>query len=124
MTRVPLHEAVRSLPSEVLVGLVWPLNGHALYEPAVLEHRGLPHAVARALTRTHRCDGSLKGQLFAGGRPVRSVRGVCGLELLTLIADALGVSAPPGLGRGTRAAHLRQAILDQLPVTDERPPGG
>ena len=67
------------------------------------------------MTTTHRSDGTHKGTLFvAGGRAVATLRGVCGLDALRLLADARGVAYRACFGRGSQARAIREALHDRL----------
>ena len=118
----PIHAAIRQLPAETIRQAAGLCDGHSILAPQAYVDAGLPPEVVRHVTTTHRSDNSSpKSTIFVSDRPVDSLRGVYGLHLLELLADALGVRYQQCLGRGFQARAIQRALHDHFnPQPEER----
>lgn len=101
---------IRQTPPDVILKAAELCDGHSIYKPEAFTDAGLPADVVEYATTTYRSDGTPKGTIFRNGEPVAELRGVYGLNLLTLIADTLGVEYRRCMGRGFQAQAIRSAL--------------
>lgn len=117
MERAKVLELVQNMDREALKRVVACLDGHSIFHAEGLVAEGLPQEVADFFTREHKSDGSHKGTIFTDEGAVASLRGIYGLELLGLVADALGADTSDAyrkIGRGFRAQSLKKAISEAM----------
>jgi hypothetical protein len=105
-----LLEQVRALAPEAILAAARPCDGHSIFAPRLFLELGLPPDVVAYVTRTHSSDGSPKGTVYVHGQAVEQLDGVYGLDLLRLLASALGVTYPQKLGRGSQAREIQLAL--------------
>lgn len=103
-------EAIRDCSPEVILRAASRCDGHSIFKPEAFIDAGLPNDVVSYITHTYKSDGSPKGTIFVNGAPVKDLQGVYGLDLLRLIANALGVQYRSAIGRGFEAQNIQQAL--------------
>jgi hypothetical protein len=117
-THARIVELIRRLDPTVVLKAAGLCDGHSIIDPQAFLDAGLPFDVVRHATTTHRSDGSPKGTLYVQGQPVESLDGVYGLDMLELLAGALGVKYPSCLGRGFQASAIREVLRRHLTSSD------
>jgi hypothetical protein len=123
MPKKPLTD-INTLSVETIRAIVRGLDGHTIYDPAILVADGLPQDIADKYTMLYKSDGTLKGSLtdLKTGQPIKGMRGLYGKSLLRYIAGAIGADtsiADTKLGRGSEAAELQIAIARVLAKREE-----
>jgi hypothetical protein len=101
---------VRTLPGEIVLKAASHCSGHNILDPKAFSDAGIPAEVVTHLTRNYKSDGSPKGSIYVGGKPVKSLEGIYGLDALRFFASALGVEYRDAIGRGFEAANIHRAL--------------
>jgi len=113
-----LDRLIRDLEPRAILRIAAMCDGHNIIDPRSLIDAGLPEPLVDQLTVTHRSGPDAKSTLYVAGRPVESLTGVSGLNLLQLLALALGVTYPIKLGRGFQASAIKTALRAHLRGAD------
>ncbi len=109
-----LREKVNATDKAVLTKVIQSIDGHTIYDPKQFTELGLDGDIVAAFTKTLRSGNTPKETIFDDdGRKVASLKGVYGLDLLEFIAGTFGAESWK-MGRGSRAAHLTEQILEQF----------
>ena len=98
------------------------VDGREIHVPEAFTALGLPEAFVENLIVRHRPHGGLGGFLRnTAFEEVPFIDGVCELDVLEGVADALGTlpALEPEPGRWSRARRLAHAIADRLGVSLE-----
>lgn len=117
MAKKKLDHAVRLIRETnpaVILKAASLCDGHTILNPEAFIDAGLAAEVVEFATTTYKSDGSPKGTIFVRGEPVPELTGVYGLNLLTLLADALGVRYRSCMGRGFQASAIQEALRRHL----------
>ncbi len=114
-----LRELTRACDPQVILRAAGHCDGHTIFKPGLFTKAGLPADVVEHFTRVYKSDGSPKGTIFVNGQPVKSLRGVSGLDLLRFLADALDVEYRSAFGRGSEAQNIRIALRQKLAGSGE-----
>ena len=114
---------VRTLPGEVILKAAGHCSGHNILDPKAFSDAGIPTELVEHLTRTYKSDGSPKGSIFVGGKPVKSLEGIYGLDALRFFALALGVKYKDAIGRGFEASNIHVALREHFAALGIKPPG-
>jgi hypothetical protein len=109
-THARLIDLTKRCGPEVIFRAASLCDGHSILKPAALIDAGLPPEVVAHLTTTYKSDGSPKGTIFVGGRAVKRLTGVYGLDALRFLARALDVEYRDAIGRGFEAQNIRAAL--------------
>lgn len=105
-----LRETVKNTDKAVLTKVCQSTDGHTIYASKHFTEAGLDQSVVDAFTKTLH-SGKGKEQIYKGGEPVESLKGIHGLQLLEFIASTFGVDSWK-MGRGSRAAHLTEQLVE------------
>src|SRR4051794_16391597 len=109
-----LVDSTKQCSPEAILRAASLCDGHSILKPDALVAAGLPADVVEHLTTRYESDGSPKGTIFVGGRAVRRLTGVYGLDALRFMAAALGVEYRDAIGRGFEAQNIRAALHSHL----------
>lgn len=107
-----LRAKVVATDKEVLKKAIM-VDGHTIYDPSKFTDAGLDPAIVEAYTE-NMASGQGKEAIFDNdGNPVKSMKGVYGLNLLEFIASSFDVTSWK-MGRGSRAHHLIEQLNEKL----------
>jgi hypothetical protein len=104
------------LDPEVLLRVIEGLDGHGLMKPDWFVEQGLPEALVRRFTRTHRSDRSSPKTCIFGpdGEIVERLDAVYGLDVLAAVVAEFGLDARSCMGRGWQAREYQRVLRDHL----------
>lgn len=91
-------------------------DGHGIFTAETFLERGLRRDLVDLFHRVHMssaedCTQAIEG---ASGHQVEAVKGVYGLELLRVVAQAYDIPPAPFHGRGTQARWYREQLRQKL----------
>ena len=101
---------VRQCDPEAILRAASLCDGHTIFAPEAFTEAGLPAEVVAHMTITYHSDGTPKGTISVKGQAVKELTGVYGLDLLRLLAQALGVTYARAIGRGFEAGNIQTAL--------------
>jgi hypothetical protein len=104
-----LREKVKSTDKAILRAVASDCDGHTIYLPQHFIEKGLDAAVVAAFDRVHESTGG-KGDITSGGRKVKVLQGVYGLEILEFICGVFAIDSWK-MGRGSRAVDLAEQLI-------------
>ena len=106
-----LREIVKNTDKQLLGNVCRSIDGHTIYDPKKFTEVGLDKNLVVAFTKVL-CSGTGKEQIYdSSGEAIEGLVGVYGLELLEFIARTFGVESWK-MGRGSRAAHLNELLVE------------
>jgi hypothetical protein len=108
----------QDLPHDVIVNVIELCDGHTIFKPEAFVELGVPVELVDRYAHVHESDmTSHKGTIFGGdGKPLPSLRGVYGLDVIESMNREFGCPGSDKFGRGSRARELSQQILDALEI--------
>lgn len=101
------------VPSTTVLAAANLCDGHSIFGPELLLEAGVPQELVDRHTSTYESDFSNpKYVIFDNktGEPVKEMKGVYGLNVLSGIVSDLGLEAPEKFGRGFQAQVWKDAI--------------
>lgn len=109
-------QLVKATDKSVLEKVIGIIDGHSIFDPKAFTELGLSEEIVSAFLQEHESGDNHKEQIANNsGVIVDSMRGVYGLQLLEFIASTFKVSSWKN-GRGFRAAHLSEQLLEVFNV--------
>jgi hypothetical protein len=106
-----------NIPAKVILAAADICDGHSIINPEAFLKLGVPKAMVKAHTRTIKSDFSdHKATIFDNktGKPVKSMDGVYGLDLLADIVYQLELPYREFFGRGSQARDWQRAIVEHF----------
>ena len=105
-----------TVPAKVVLAAADICDGHTILKPEAFLKLGVPKAIVKGHTRTIKSDLSdPKYTIFdKNGKPVKSMEGVYGLDVLADIVRQYRLEYREFFGRGTQAEEYKRVIKGYL----------
>ena len=112
-----------NIPAKVILAVADICDGHTIMKPAAFLKLGLHKDMVKAHTNvTHSDFSDYKATIFDNktGKPVKSMEGVYGLDVLSDIAHQLKLNYHDFLGRGSQAREWQRVIEERFNPTKQK----
>jgi hypothetical protein len=103
-----------NIPAKVILAVADICDGHTIMKPEAFLELGLHKDMVKAHTSVIKSDFSdHKSTIFGpNGKPIKSIEGVYGLDVLADIVRQLKLEYRDFFGRGSQAREWQRAILE------------
>lgn len=111
-----------NIPAKVILAVAAICDGHTITKPKAFLELGLHKDMVKAHTHVIKSDFSdYKATIFdPNGKPVESIEGVYGLDVLADIVRQLKLNYHDFLGRGTQAREWQRVIVERFNPTKQK----
>jgi hypothetical protein len=111
-----------NIPAKVILAVADICDGHTIMKPAAFLELGLHKNMVKAHTHVIKSDFSdYKSTIFGpDGKPVASMEGVYGLDVLSDIVHQLKLNYHDFLGRGSQAREWQRVIVERFNPTKQK----
>jgi hypothetical protein len=111
-----------NIPAKVILAVADICDGHTIMKPAAFLELGLHKNMVKAHTHVIKSDFSdHKSTIFGpDGKPVASMEGVYGLDVLSDIVHQLKLNYHDFFGRGTQAREWQRVIVERFNPTKQK----
>lgn len=112
-----------NIPAKVILAVADICDGHTIMKPAAFLKLGLHKDMVKAHTNvTHSDFSDYKATIFDNktGKPVKSMEGVYGLDVLSDIVHQLKLNYHDFLGRGSQAREWQRVIEERFNPTKQK----
>jgi hypothetical protein len=111
-----------NIPAKVILAVADICDGHTIMKPAAFLELGLHKDMVKAHTHVIKSDFSdHKSTIFGpDGKPVASMEGVYGLDVLSDIVHQLKLNYHDFFGRGTQAREWQRVIVERFNPTKQK----
>ena len=105
-----------NIPAKVILAVADICDGHTIMKPEAFLKLGLHKDMVKAHTSVIKSDFSdYKSTIFGpNGKPVKSMEGVYGLDVLADIVHQLKLNYNDFFGRGTQAREWQRVIVEHF----------
>jgi hypothetical protein len=112
-----------NIPAKVILAVADICDGHTIMKPKAFLELGLHKDMVKAHTNvTHSDFSDYKATIFDNktGKPVKSMEGVYGLDVLSDIVHQLKLNYHDFLGRGSQAREWQRVIVERFNPTKQK----
>jgi len=111
-----------NIQPKVILAVADICDGHTIMKPKAFLDLGLHKDMVKAHTHVIKSDFSdYKATIFdPNGKPVESMEGVYGLDVLSDIVHQLKLNYHDFLGRGTQAREWQRVIVERFNPTKQK----
>ena len=112
-----IQRLIKTTHPAILVKIANSIDGHTIYKPEKFTDLGLHPDIVKYFTKNFNSGSNHKDTIYnENNQSINVQNGVYGLDLLECICANLGVSSWK-MGRGSRASHLAEQLIDKLQYT-------
>lgn len=110
-----------NVPAKVIKAAIEMCDGHTILKPEAFLNVGVPPAMVKAHTHTIKSNfNDPKYTIFGpDGKPVKSMEGVYGLDVLADIVRQFNLECRDFFGRGSQAREYERVILEHLATNNK-----